>query len=619
MAKIDELRRKMQDMWDSNGFTNRRQRMEDDYDLYTLKPFDAGDGYQSYTSNQPKVVADKIISWMNDSRMIVSAPLSQRISEREAGDSKEKYIVGAMNMADDRLVARGMLTVKSQIAAHIVLRGWFAGRAVLNKKKDKTYVDITPFDPLRVVYEQDEDGILWLGYRTLRSSQSIKQLYGIDIDEPTNSDYDDEFGIPVWDYYDREQHAIIIDGQDPKWGKKPLPHGVEDADGEGVAPVFVGPVGIVPWMQGVHGDSDQSHDYGESIFSSNRNLFEEFNFVMSSTKTLVRRGVRQPYIVESPDGTQTLDTDPWQDGTEVPLPQGTQIKPMPEMKMPADTGTFNSLVAGELQRGGLSNVHMGELPFAISGYAANVVREGSAHTLEPRLKSLASAFTQIGELLSLQYVSNKFGKLTLTGRLNDLTDQFDEEIKPEQVEEGGRVRVDFKPNQGLEDPQKIATAQMLREGENPLAPDSWIWENILEVSDTEQFQTAIDSQKANLGDPKVQLMNMITALLKTGDENKAMIYIDLLMKTVEQEAMTQQMQQAQFAAASAQAAMPPGALGEQGGGQQPSPDSLGIPGGGGINAQLGPEGAPVQAAPGEAGGPSIEAVLSAIGLSEGPQ
>jgi hypothetical protein len=614
MAKIDDLRRKMQDLWDSSGFTNRRTRMEEDYNLYSLKPFDAGDGYQSYTSNQPKVVADKIISWMNDSRMIVTAPLSQRVSEKDAGDSKEKYIVGAMNMADSRLVARGMLPVKSQIAAHITLRGWFAGRAVLNKRKDKTYVDITPFDPLRVVFEQDEDGIVWLAYRTLRSSQTIKQLYKVKIDEPTNSEYDDEFGVPVWDYYDREQHAIIIDGQAPKWGKAPIPHGVENTDGEGIAPVFIGPVGIVPWMQGVHGDVGQTSDYGESIFASNRNLFDEFNFVMSSTKTLVRRGVRQPYIVESPDGTQTLDTDPWQDGTEVPLPVGTTIKPMPEIKMPADTGDFNSLVSGELQRGGLSNIHMGELPFAISGYAANVVREGSAHTLEPRLKSLGSAFTQIGELLALQYVSNKFGKLTLTGRLNDLTDQFDEEISPEAVEEGGRVTVQFKPNTGLEDPQKIATAQMLREGDSPLAPDDWIWENILEVSDTEQFRTAIDAQKANAGDPKVQLMNMITALLKTGDENKAMVYIELLMKTVEQEKMTEQMQQAQFAAASQQAALPPGA----GGRQQGQPDSLGAQAGAVSQAQLtGSTGTPQQAAPGEAGGPSIEAVLNAVGLSEG--
>ena len=41
MAKIDELRTKMQDMWDSNGFVNRRKRMEEDFNLYSLKPFDA--------------------------------------------------------------------------------------------------------------------------------------------------------------------------------------------------------------------------------------------------------------------------------------------------------------------------------------------------------------------------------------------------------------------------------------------------------------------------------------------------------------------------------------------------------------------------------------------------
>jgi hypothetical protein len=53
---------------------------------------------------------------------------------------------------------------------------------------------------------------------------------------------------------------------------------------------------------------------------------------------------------------------------------------------------------------------------------------------------------------------------------------------------------------------------MLREGDNPLAPDDWIWENILDVSDTEQFRTAITAQKGRNGDPKAQLMNMITAL-----------------------------------------------------------------------------------------------------------
>ena len=615
MSKIDDLRDKMQKLWDSNGFKNRRNRMEGDYSLYNLTAYDAGDGYQSYTSNAPKVIADKIISWMNDSKMIVTAPLSMKLSERIEGDGKEKFIVGAMNMANDRLIARGILPIKNQLSAHIVLRGWYAGRAVLNKKKGKSYVDVSPFDPLRVVFEEDEDGIIWLAQRTLRSSQTIKHLYNVKVEEPTNSEYDDEIGIPVWDYYDREQHAVLIDGQAPRWGKKPLPHGVENDEGDGIAPVFVGPVGIVPWLQGVHSDTNSTSDYGESVFAANRTLFDEYNFVMSSTKTLVRRGVRQPYIVESPDGTQTLDTDPWKDGTEVPLPVGTKILPMPEIKMPTDTPAFQALVSGEIQRGGLSNVHMGELPFAISGYAANVVREGSAHQLEPRLAAMSSAFTQIGELLAAQYASSKFGTLTLTGRLNDLTDQFDEEIKPETVEEGGRITVKFKPNSGLEDPQRIATAQMLREGDNPLAPDDWIWENILEVSDTEQFRAAINAQKGSNADPKAQLMDMIKALLKTGEEHKAMVYIQLLMRTVERENMQEQMEASQFEMAMFQAqnpqAMPPGSE-EQGGS-----DSLSAQAGVISNSQLGgTTGVPPQAAPGEPGGPSIDNVLNALGLGQ---
>ena len=41
-----------------------RARMDTDHQLYRLNPYDAGDGYQSYTSNEPQTYADKIISWL---------------------------------------------------------------------------------------------------------------------------------------------------------------------------------------------------------------------------------------------------------------------------------------------------------------------------------------------------------------------------------------------------------------------------------------------------------------------------------------------------------------------------------------------------------------------------
>ena len=37
-----------------------RSRMDTDHQLYRLEPYDAGDGYQSYTSNEPQTYAENI-------------------------------------------------------------------------------------------------------------------------------------------------------------------------------------------------------------------------------------------------------------------------------------------------------------------------------------------------------------------------------------------------------------------------------------------------------------------------------------------------------------------------------------------------------------------------------
>ena len=65
---------------------------------------------------------------------------------------------------------------------------------------------------------------------------------------------------------------------------------------------------------------------------------------MSAYKTLVKRAVRRPYKIISPDGTTTLDADPWQDGSEVPLPAGTDIRLMDEVTMPLDTAAFVGMI-----------------------------------------------------------------------------------------------------------------------------------------------------------------------------------------------------------------------------------------------------------------------------------
>ena len=480
MAKIDDILHKIETIWESPGFRTRRTRMEQDYGLYRMNAYDAGTGYQSYTSNAPRILADKIISYLTNAQMSIRVPMTTKVDDRSAGNKKEKFIIGALNLADERMQRYGQPSIREQLAFYITLRGWYAGRAMLNKHEDgSTFVDVTPFDPLHICYEMDEKGIIWLAHKTKRSASAIKSTYNVDVEPAVEGE--SSSGVTVWDYYSREENGVIIvDGDDESHvGKKLTKHNVKDANGEPCAPVFLGATGPAPWIQDEISGDDTARDYGESIFASNREIYDDLNFAMSAYKTLVRRAVRRPYKIVSPDGTTTLDADPWQDGSEVPLPAGTDIKLMDEVTMPIDTNNFVALVSGELQRGGLSNVSYGELPFAISGFAARVLQEGSAHQIEPRVKSITACYKQITEIVTMQYEMGGFNAVEVRGRHNDVASYFNEEIKPADLEGAGAIDIKFGVRMPQDEPQLVTMAQMMREGPSPLAPDEWIWENDL--------------------------------------------------------------------------------------------------------------------------------------------
>jgi hypothetical protein len=592
--------------------------MESDYGLYRMNAYDAGAGYQSYTSNAPRILADKIISYLTNANMSVRVNMSAAVADRSPGTKKEKLAIGSLNLADERMQRIGQPTVREQLSFHAVLRGWYAGRALLNKRKDgSTFVDITPFDPLHCIYEMDDDGVVWLAHKTRRSPSGIKSQYKIDV-EPAVEKEGETSGVDVWDYYDRENHGIIIAQSDDEyeWGKKLTKHNIKDLNGTPFAPVFLGAVGPSPWIQGETSSDDTARDFGESIFSSNRQLYDDLNFAMSAYKTLVRRAVRRPYKVISPDGTTTLDSDPWQDGSEVPLPAGTEIQLLDEVTMPVDAPAFVGIVSGELQRGGLSNVSYGELPFAISGFAAKVLQEGSAHQIEPRVKAMTSCYKQITELITMQYELGGFKAMDVTGRHNDVSSYFYEEINPSDLEGAGALEIKFGVRMPQDDPQLITMAQMMREGQRPLAPDEWIWENVLQITDVDQFKNAISAQQAHVTEPKALLITLIEGLMQTGEQEKALIYIDLLRKTMKQENMEEQSQDLQFQQLLAQAQMMNagmGAPGAPGDPTAPPPD-------GGAGGQASPPGMsndilssqmqgftragdPAQAPPGTPGGP----------------
>ena len=259
-----------------------RQRMQDDHALYRLEPFDAGEGYQSYTSNDPQTYAEKVIGWVSSAEMTVRIPHDGADSEvRERNDLKERFLIGVLKSADERLCRLMLPTLRDQLGWYSVIRGWYAGRALLAKRKDgSTYVDITPWDPLHTYWGTGPEGLEWICYKVPKTKDQIFSQYNIKIDwdAPHNTD-----GINVYDFYDKEFNTILIHNGSTTQPliqvvKKQTRHGADQV------PAFLGPIGSNPYIVALSQSTmeDTIADVGESVFRSTRDLYPKHNLMMST-------------------------------------------------------------------------------------------------------------------------------------------------------------------------------------------------------------------------------------------------------------------------------------------------------------------------------------------------
>jgi len=496
-----------------------RQRMDRDHRLYRLEEYDAGDGYQSYTSNAPQTYADKVISWMTGAEVIVRIPPNGNPrNSREVNNDKERFLIGALKSADERLCMRLVPPLKDQLAWYITLRGWYAGRAMLTKGADnRTYVDVTPWDPMHTYWGTDSEGLAWACYKVKKTASEIEAQYNVRLDTGTN----EPEGIEVYDFYDREDNFVAIPN---RLIKKRTRHG-----GDSV-PVFLGPVGANPLVQSLEWSSieDTVEDFGESVFKSTRDLYEKHNFMMSVMLELTARSRKQGLKILSRDGTKVLEEDPYKEGTEISLAQGEDIEPLGLLEMARESGAYMGLVSGELQRGSLPHSVYGELQFQLSGFAINTLKQGVETVLVPRVAALEKAYVQICNQLSDQYVSGRFESMELSGQDNNRM-YFSEEITPDRLEDAGDPEIKISPRLPQDDMSKYGMAQIAREGPTPLLPDLWIRDNILGIQDADQIDDAVKEQIAERTLPEAGLWTLYQASMKQGREDLAQLYFGELV------------------------------------------------------------------------------------------
>ena len=510
-----------------------RQRMQDDHALYRLEPYDAGEGYQSYTSNDPQTYADKIIGWVSGADMTVRIPHNGADADlRERNDMKERFLIGIDSAADERLCRLMLPPLRDQLAWYGAIRGWVAGRALLAKKPDgTTYVDITPWDPLHTYWGTGPDGLEWVCYKVPKTKDQIFSQYNVKIDWDSPSIID---GIMVYDFYDKDMNTIIIhngSANNPvlQVVKKQQRHGANQV------PAFLSPMGANPYIVALSQSTmqDTIADVGESIFRSTREIYPKHNLMMSTLLELTARSRRQGLIVRSRDGTKSLEEDPYLEGSEISLAQNENVEPLGLLEMAKETGAFMSLVSGEMQRGSLPHSVYGELPFQLSGFAINTLRQGVETVVNKYLRGVEKAYQMIFNLISDQYSSGSYKSMELAGMDRNRT-YFTEEISTDMLKNTGQPVVTLVGQLPQDDMTRYTMAQIAREGPTPLLSDRAIRDRILALQDADQMDDAINEQMAERMLPEAALWTLMRSAERQGRDDLAQFYVGELVNVLMQ-------------------------------------------------------------------------------------
>jgi len=507
-----------------------RDRMRADEKLFMLERTadDAPADYGFYTSNMPKVVAKKIIAWITQAELIVSISHPGDLEhQRMIDDAKEMFLTGALEMADGRLRKRGRL--RSQLAWYVTVRGGVVGRALLRTDRhENTFADIMPWDILHTYWEVGGDGELdWACNKLKKTKGAIMAEYGLRrLTLPDDQGMD--VGIDVYDYYDRNINAVVMDG---RILKKRTSHGADKV------PVFFAPVETAPMIQR-DSANDMIDAYMESIFEENRGIIPKNNQLMSAVFDLVLKTRDRSWVLTSRDGSKVLESDPNRSSLEIALAEGESLEPVQVAEMSQRLGDILGLISGEMQRGGLSHAVFGELQFQLSGFAINSLKQGADTALTPRLDAVQNAYEQILDIIAEMYGSERFFEFAIPCK----NIRSETKIIPAWVvREGCHPEVKLIPQLPEDDMTKITVAQMLREGPVPLADDTYIREKIMRFPET---SVIADSVKAQLGErmlPETTLYTMGMALAERGEPMLAQMYFDQLMMLYQQRIVQMQM------------------------------------------------------------------------------
>jgi hypothetical protein len=202
-----------------------------------------------------------------------------------------------------------------------------------------------------------------------------------------------------------------------------------------------------------------------------------------------------------------------------------------------------TLVSGEMQRGAIPHSVYGELPFQLSGFAINTLRQGVETVVSKYLRGVEKAYQMIFNLIGDQYSNGSFKSMEVSGMDRNRV-YFTEEIEPDEMKNTGMPIVNLVGQLPQDDMTRYSMAQIAREGPTPLLSDRAIRDRILAIQDADQMDDAIKEQTAERALPEAALWTLMRASERQGRQDLAQFYLGELMSLLMQKRQAAEMRNA---------------------------------------------------------------------------
>jgi hypothetical protein len=384
------------------------QRYDSDRDLYLLQPFklmdwNTGEPLKhacNVTFNDARLFGDKIINLLVGSSMqtVVEGKELVLLPDKKTTMIEAFLDKGLFPAADQRLVDRGVATLKAFHSDIVCNRGTIATRCLVRADTGGFIPDLLPMDTRFLVYELDTDGLMWYSYNTDRSKARLKKDYNVDI-SGKSAEHND-----VWD---DENNYIYVERSHRKTQK----HGL------GYVPAVITKAPVGSSMQ----DKDSLKETGESIYCLARLLFAEKNRLGSILQTLNMMSFRGglQYMSDAGVIAPGPTDDPRTMGgiTSVEKAGGFSLVPINDIQEAAKL--FYAVVDAAIQRGTLPAIDYGNLNFPLSGSAIGLLASAKDPIFLPRLETMGSHFSDLSKMAIKQYSDKK-----LTFELGDVWEKY---------------------------------------------------------------------------------------------------------------------------------------------------------------------------------------------------